>query len=76
MKRHKMINLCPTTYEIAQKMDNFSGWVRKELMKIHSEINDLGLIWECCGVQRTYRKPPKWHPECFECFNPMREVKE
>ena len=37
--RHKMINLCPTTFEIASKMKNFSGWVRKELMKIHS-INE------------------------------------
>jgi len=31
--RHKTITLCPTTYEIARKMDNFSGWIRQELMK-------------------------------------------
>ena len=39
MKRQKMITLCPTSYEIAQGMTNFSGWVRKQLlnMKIHAE---------------------------------------
>ena len=31
--RHKTITLCPTTYEIARKMDNFSAFVRQELMK-------------------------------------------
>ena len=33
MKRHKMVNLCPTTYEIASKMTNYSKWVRSELIK-------------------------------------------
>ena len=28
-----MITLCPTTYELASNMDNFSGWIRQELMK-------------------------------------------
>ncbi len=39
MKRQKMITLCPTSYEIAQGMTNFSGWVRKQLlaMQIHKE---------------------------------------
>ena len=27
-----MITLCPTTFELASKMKNFSGWVRKQLM--------------------------------------------
>ena len=31
--RQKMINLCPTTYEIARKMPNFSEWVRRKLLK-------------------------------------------
>lgn len=33
--RHKMITLCPTTFELASKMDNFSAWVRSELLKKH-----------------------------------------
>jgi len=32
-----MITLCPTTFEIASKMKNFSKWVRLELLKQHSD---------------------------------------
>lgn len=30
--RHKTITLCPTTYEIARKMDNFSAWIRMQIL--------------------------------------------
>jgi len=30
--RNKMVTLCPTTYEIASKMDNFSAWIRQQLL--------------------------------------------
>lgn len=30
--RHKTITLCPTTYEIARNMDNFSAWIRIQLL--------------------------------------------
>ena len=30
--RNKMITLCPTTYEEAQRTKNFSSWVRQQLM--------------------------------------------
>ena len=33
--RNKMITLCPTTYEMSQKMPNFSAWVRRKLMHLH-----------------------------------------
>ena len=36
--RHKTITLCPTTYEIARKMPNFSKWIRQKLLKMHAEI--------------------------------------
>ena len=29
--RNKMITLCPTTYETAKKIPNFSAWVRNRL---------------------------------------------
>ena len=32
--RHKMVTLCPTTYEIAQKMPNFSKFCRKILLNL------------------------------------------
>ena len=37
--RHKMITLCPTSYEVAQKMPNFSSWVRKKILE-ESGSND------------------------------------
>jgi hypothetical protein len=30
--RQKMITLCPTTWEDAQRMKNFSLWIRQQLM--------------------------------------------
>lgn len=32
--RPKMISLCPTSHEIAQKMPNFSAWVRQQLLRL------------------------------------------
>ena len=29
-----MVTLCPTTYEIASKMDNFSAWIRNKLREL------------------------------------------
>ena len=37
--RQKMITLCPTTFEVAKKMPNFSSWVRLKLMEIHFDNN-------------------------------------
>ena len=34
MKRHKMVNLCPTTYEIAKGLPNFSKFVRTKLLEL------------------------------------------
>jgi len=31
--RHKMITLCLNSFEIAQKMPNFSSWVRKKILE-------------------------------------------
>ena len=50
--RHKMITLCPTTYEIAQKMPNFSEWVRNRL-------------WESEDV--PVEDPPLFHYQCPVC---------
>lgn len=48
--RHKMVNLCPTTYEIAAKMKNFSGYVRhvmlesKDVEYLESEVTRLSKL--------------------------------
>ena len=53
MKRQKMITLCPTTYEIAQSMPNFSAWVRKKLIESHDSVDEvvisLGFRCDECG---------------------------
>ena len=59
--RQKMITLCPTTYEIAKKMNNFSGWIRQELMKKYAMVGkakpDIDVIYgawcEDCDVTFT-----------------------
>ena len=44
--RHKMITLCPTTYDKASKIKNFSGWIRwcsrnrKDLLKVQDVVDD------------------------------------
>lgn len=32
-----MITLCPTTFEMASKMDNFSRWVRQKMLEQQAE---------------------------------------
>jgi hypothetical protein len=53
--RQKLITLCPNSFEIAQKKDNFSLWVRQKLL----EENDLPkeeYLFKCqaCNLQRVY----------------------
>ena len=36
-----MTTLCPTTYEIASKMDNFSAWIRIQLLAFDKEGDSL-----------------------------------
>lgn len=44
--RNKMITLCPTTYEIAQKIPNFSGWIRKILLNPDAALEDADYLRE------------------------------
>ena len=51
--RNKMITLCPTSYELAQKMTNFSSWVRRQLLEQRGMGTitrpDRELLHEECG---------------------------
>ena len=49
--KHKMVNLCPTSFELAAKKKNFSKWVREELLKDHSK-EDKRYRYQCedCGL--------------------------
>ncbi len=68
--RHKTITLCPTTYEIARKKTNFSGWIRQQLLKEHSAIGKstyrdpiYGAYCEKCDL--TFKNPHKVILEFF-----------
>ena len=71
MKRHKMVNLCPTSFEIASKMPNFSKWIRRKLLE-EDQRNSYSIkymMWcpdhdEC---QRLYDNVPRFTPYCTTC---------
>ena len=70
--RHKMVSLCPTTYEKAQKIDNFSKWVRAKLLEDAAPMEDVYKYFALChrcGTQwSSYNKArvpkPGYCPEC------------
>ena len=70
--RHKMVSLCPTTYEKAQKIPNFSKWVREKLLEDSNpmeEVRKYFALCKDCGTQwGSYVKKrvpkPGFCPEC------------
>lgn len=50
--RNKMITLCPTTYEIAKQMPNFSAWVRANLLSLQS--SPLTISTQAAPVPKNY----------------------
>ena len=70
--RHKMVSLCPTSYEKAQKIPNFSKWVRtkllddststEEVFKFFARCDTCGTSWNSYNQARV----PKagFCPEC------------
>lgn len=51
--RNKMITLCPTSYELAQKMPNFSSWVRRMVLQERGMTGatrpDREMLHQACG---------------------------
>ena len=47
--RHKMVSLCPTTYEKAQKIPNFSKWVREKLLEDSSPMEEVRKYFARCN---------------------------
>lgn len=45
--RNKTISLCPTSFELAQRMPNFSNWVRLQLLAIQPKPPKTYLHREC-----------------------------
>ena len=49
-----MITLCPTTFEIASKMKNFSKWVRQKMLEQQAEEQEAEANYT------RYRCPACW----------------
>ena len=68
--RNKMITLCPTTYEIAKKMPNFSKAVRRWLMEMSEIEVDHAIIRAKTPVPKNYMCKNclgnHWTAECGE----------
>ena len=76
--KNKMINLCDRSYKIAKNMDNFSQWVRDELLKYdpeHQKIErekHLKHAWECLRCNKIAWKQYKFDSEiCRHCTQLM-----
>jgi len=65
--RNKMITLCPTSYELAQKMPNFSGWVREKVLAQRSGNTQRPQEWEykCPCCKKTIIAPLRTSRVCF-----------
>jgi hypothetical protein len=72
--RQKLITLCPNSFEIAQKKENFSQWVRNKLLeeKPNTEGSSCKFRYKCplCKIDPlfTTRRPRK----CISCDYPMK----
>jgi hypothetical protein len=83
--RQKMITLCPTTWEKAAKMKNFSGWVRS---KIKEEMQSDAIakqnapeFWAYCAPcdlsatgKNKYMLEYKYCPKCHSAMEFMGVV--
>lgn len=75
MKRHKMVNLCPTTYEIARNMPNFSKFVREQLLKQDKRNTFVTEYHMWCPDHPEYVRvsdhPPRFGMYCTTCERQM-----
>ena len=62
--RQKMINLCPRTYDLAKKMPNFSGWVRRKILELHDYVDVEGYV----PVKRARKDAEDWAKEAVASF--------
>ncbi len=73
-----MVSLCPTTYEKAQKIENFSKWVRSKLLEDDSPTEEVFKFFaECTRCGETWgsydqRRVPH---DCGKCLNEGHDPK-
>ena len=71
MKRHKMVNLCPTSFEIAASMPNFSKWVRSKLLEVDQRNSFRVEYHMWCPEHPEYVRisdhVPRFGMHCTQC---------
>lgn len=76
--RHKMVSLCPTTYEKAQKIENFSKWVRDRLLEdnapMEEPVKHFGYCTRC-GDQWSSYVPERVPHACIKCLRDGHDPK-
>ena len=50
--RQKLITLCPTTWELAQKKPNFSSWIRDQLRSERNRREGVGTSVDQNAIER------------------------
>jgi len=70
--RQKLITLDPTSWDRAQKKDNFSEWVRKQLQL---EVDGRSISALEAELEVTHKRSERWYQKCTELMR-KREVKE
>jgi hypothetical protein len=75
MKRHKMVNLCPTTYEIAKGLPNFSKFVRTKLLELDERNTFVVKYKMWCpnhdDFEQFFDAVPVYEPYCKICETEM-----
>lgn len=72
--RQKLITLCPTTFEKATKMHNFSAWVRKKLLEEGDddfEEEKFVYHYQCPMCKEIIIESIRYARTCQKCNWPM-----
>ncbi len=74
--RQKLITLCPNSFELAQKKDNFSEWVRSKLLQeggmVVKVMQEFLFKCEACNAQLV--RASKHTVNCPSCSWKMTYV--
>ena len=70
--RQKLITLCPNSFELALKIDNFSAWVRNKLLEEGSMADKSKYRYEykCPVCKGTTFRDARYANKCVPCNYP------
>jgi len=67
--RQKLITLCPNSFELAQKKNNFSEWVRTKLLEeADIEVKPIKeYLFKCQACNAQLVRATKHQVSCHQC---------